>query len=433
MLLLILSAWLAQAAPAPPVEKPPELLLLSRWLRSVERHEPARADVEASVIAVWSRDDLKTTAATLQTLRDALVRAVEAGTPKDQQDIRVRGGYRLSPRQVQALLGLTDGEAEHGDVNRLVKRGAMLHADIAMLSQEGLVTAAEPSVPGAPSGRAPIRVSDGRVRGTDEADRHWTMARTLLDIVAPDPSRDQWVYQWYRAAAARMRRDSLLASAEPLLDRAGRLFPKDAAFPFYGGCLHETYASPAIQAVFASRAPSQGGRPAPWQPGPHWNEAAKLFASALALKPSWAEARLRLGRVLGLLGRHKEAATELRRALGQTDDLPLVYWGSLFLGAEEEALGHDAEARTAYERSRALRPGAQTPRLALSELARRAGDRATALGELRAVLTLPSNEVSRYDPLWDYHLARGSEADILFTELRRTWEKSGPQTGGAQR
>jgi tetratricopeptide (TPR) repeat protein len=142
---------------------------------------------------------------------------------------------------------------------------------------------------------------------------------------------------------------------------------------------------------------------------------------------------VRLGRVLGLLGRHNEAAATLRRALEQTDELPLVYWGSLFLGAEEEALGRDADARTAYERARTLRPGAQAPSLALSQLARRKGDRSQAIAEIRAVLTLPADAVSRHDLLWDYHSARTSEADILFADLRRQIGTSrAPETGAVR-
>ena len=319
--------------------------------------------------------------------------------------------------------------------NRLLRRGAMLHADIAMAAQEGLIRAAEPTVPGALPGRGPIQVFDGTARGPDEADRHWATARALLEGVAPEPARDEWVHQWYRAAAARMRRDSLLASSEPLLSRARQLFPKDAAFPFYGGCLHAAYASPAIQAVYAAAASSssQRNRVAVWQSGPHLSQAADRFREALALQPEWPEARVRLGRVLGLLGRHKEAAATLRRALDETDDLSLVYWGSVFLGTEEEALGRDADARTAYERARTLRPGAQAPSLALSQLARRTGDRSRAIAELRAVLTLPADAVSRYDLLWDYHGARASEVDILFAELRRQMEtRRAPDPGAAR-
>jgi tetratricopeptide (TPR) repeat protein len=432
MLLLILCAWLSQAASA--AQQSPELPLVSRWARSVDRHEPARADVEAATIAVWPRHDLRTTAETLRSLRDALQRAVRADDArKDRPDISAPGGRSSSVLQVQTLLGLTEDEAQRGDVNRLLKRGAMLHADIAMLTQEGLIRATEPAVPGTPPSRGPIQVSDGRAGGTDSADRHWEMARALLEIVAPEPARDEWVHRWYLAAAARMRRDRLLASSEPLLGRARQLFPKDAAFPFYGGCLHETEASPAIQVAYETTAPSQNGRTAPWLSGSHWNQAVRLFTEALALQPAWPEARLRLGRVLGLLGRHKEAAAALRRALDETDDPSLVYWGSLFLGTEEQSLGRDGEARASFERARALRPGAQAPRLALSQLARRAGDRSQALAELRAVLALPPDEVSRYDPLWDYHLSRGSEANVLFAELRRQLGPGGTPDPGVVR
>jgi tetratricopeptide (TPR) repeat protein len=311
----------------------------------------------------------------------------------------------------------------------------MLHADIAMAAQEGLIAATEPTVPGTQPGRGPIQVSDGKTRGPDEADRHWAAARALLEVVAPEPAGDEWVHDWYRAAAARMRRDSLLASSEPLLARARQLFPKDAVFPFYGGCLHETHASPAIQAVYASAASSssQRGRVAPWQSGPHLGQAAERFREALALRPAWPEARVRLGRVLGLLGRHEDSAAMLRRALDETDDLPLVYWGMLFLGAAEEALGRDADARAAYERARKLRPGAQAPSLSLSLMARRSGERSRAIAELRALLTLPPDAVSRYDLLWDYHSARASEADILFADLRRRLGTSRAPGAGAVR
>jgi hypothetical protein len=216
MLFVILCAWLSQEAPAAPPS--PELLLVSRWARSVDRHEPARADVEAATIAGWPRNDLRTTTEMLRRLRDELQRARSS-----------------SALQAQSLLGLTEDEAQRGDINRLLKRGAMLHADIAMLAQEGLVRVTEPAGPGTSPSRGPIQVSDGRAGGTDNAARHWEMARALLEIVAPEPALDEWVHRWYRAAAVRMRRDRLLASSEPLLERARQLFPKDAAFPFYGG------------------------------------------------------------------------------------------------------------------------------------------------------------------------------------------------------
>jgi tetratricopeptide (TPR) repeat protein len=91
--------------------------------------------------------------------------------------------------------------------------------------------------------------------------------------------------------------------------------------------------------------------------------AESYFRQALALKPEIGEAHLRLGRVLGQMGHHAEAADELRHALTELDDDQLRYYGALFPGAEEEALGRFDAAREAYQRAAAMYPGAQSPHL----------------------------------------------------------------------
>jgi hypothetical protein len=48
-------------------------------------------------------------------------------------------------------------------------------------------------------------------------------------------------------------------------------------------------------------------------------------------------------------------------------------------------LRHVDAAREAYTRAARLRPTAQTPRIALSELARRSGDREAAMREMQVV------------------------------------------------
>ena len=433
MLLVILCAWLSQAAPA--AQQSPELLLLSRWVRSVDRHEPARADVEAATIAVWSRNDLRTTIETLRSLRDALQRAARADDArKDRPDIRTRSGRRLSALQAQTLLGLTDDEAQRGDINRLLKRGAMLHADIAMLAQEGLIRATEPDGAGDAAQRAGLsrfptagQVAPTMPTGTgrwpapfSRSSRRSPPAMSGSTAgIGPRPRECVATACWRRRIRCSNGPDGCSRRTLPFRSTAGA-FTRLKRLPPSRRCTRR----PRRLSAAAT---------ASWLSGPHWSQAARLFTEALALQPAWPEARLRLGRVLGLLGRHNEAAAALRRALDETDDLPLVYWGSLFLGAEEQSLGRDAEARASFERARALRPGAQAPRLALSQLARRAGDRSQALAELRAVLTLPSDEVSRYDPLWDYYISRGSEANILFAELRRQLGTGGAPDAGVVR
>lgn len=432
MRFVILCLWLSQAAPA--IQPPREVTTLEQWARAVRQHQPGRPDAHAAAVAVWPRPDLQLVLATLQDLRDVLPRAFpKEGSSTSRKDIATRSGYRTSAFEVQGMLGLTDDEARRGDINRLVKRGALFHSDIAMLAQDGLLVATEPASPGANFLSRSTRVDDGRIQGPDPTDRHWAMARGLLDHVRPDPGADQWVHLWYRAAAARMRRDSLLGPAEPLLERGRQLFPEDPELLFAAGCLHEALASPTVQSVFTATAFPPGARTASFLPRPNWSQAARLFSGVLTVRPAWTEARLRLGRVLGLLGRHKDSAAELRRALEEASDPVLVYWASLFLGDEEQALGRDAEARSCYERALTCRPHAQAPHLALSQLARRQGDREEAVAEIRAVMALPPDEPARYDPLWDYFGSLSPAADALFQDLREQLAKGGAPGEGARR
>ncbi len=113
--------------------------------------------------------------------------------------------------------------------------------------------------------------------------------------------------------------------------------------------------------------------------------------------------------------RPRAARTHARASSADTKRLPLnyeerstakpdrrrLYLAELFLGREEEALGRRDEARRHYERAAELYPNAQSPRLALSRLARQTGDRASAQ---RALQTLASvSDVDRADPWWLFY------------------------------
>jgi tetratricopeptide (TPR) repeat protein len=225
------------------------------------------------------------------------------------------------------------------------------------------------------------------------------------------------VRQWYRATAAWMQH---AAEHETLhLDRGRDLFPSDADLAFLAACEHETFASPAIQIAMRTTTAPVGFSFAIGTDRTELKEAETLFRSALALRPEFPEARLRLGRVLGLLGRHEEAAKELAQAREAMDDALLQYFAALFLGAEDEALGRYDSAREAYERAAAIEPMAQSPWLALSQLARRRGDRASALRALQQMFDLPSTEPERDDPWWQYHVVQARDAADLLDAVRR--------------
>jgi len=110
--------------------------------------------------------------------------------------------------------------------------------------------------------------------------------------------------------------------------------------------------------------------------------------------------------VLGALGRHEQAADALRTAIKDGASGELLYLAELFLGSQEMALDHNTQARARFEHAASLYPRAQSPRLALSQLSRRAGDRAGAQRELRVIAALPSDERQREDPWWSYYDVR---------------------------
>ena len=104
-------------------------------------------------------------------------------------------------------------------------------------------------------------------------------------------------------------------------------------------------------------------------------EAERFFRRALSLNPGLTEARLRLGRVLLLRGRHKEAADELRQAIRRRTMICSAITVRSSLGLRKRRWGIMSALRMSYARAAELYPTAQSPHLALSALARRRGDR----------------------------------------------------------
>ena len=99
--------------------------------------------------------------------------------------------------------------------------------------------------------------------------------------------------------------------------------------------------------------------------------------------------------MLGRLGRHDEAASLLRDVTPRLTEPRLQYLAQLFLGTEEAATGHLARAREAFERAAVLFPTAQSPLVALADVAWRAGARAEALDALRRLEELPDDTEAR--------------------------------------
>jgi tetratricopeptide (TPR) repeat protein len=217
---------------------------------------------------------------------------------------------------------------------------------------------------------------------------------------------------WYLATAAWMQHSEHLNRVH--LDRAREIFPRDADILFLLGCLHETFADAQVQATMQSAVLPTGIVMDTEDERAELRQAEEALRRAVETRPDFPEAHLRLGRVLALRGRYAEGVAQLREALAPLSEAgndPLRYYGELFLGAAEELLSHFDEANAAYTRAAALFPKAQSPLLGLSELARRRGDRRTALAVMQQVFDLPREEQDRLDPWWTYHVYQARNAD----------------------
>jgi tetratricopeptide (TPR) repeat protein len=304
------------------------------------------------------------------------------------------------------------------NANFIVRRGALLHSDVVLF---GLAAPREMSLsPSQQSVR--MSISDGHQAGLMNSDLHWELARQLIDLVAapgtmkPAPGGDAMVRRWYVATSAWLQHDGHYDNTQVAHGR--EIFPDDPDLFMLSGALHESYASPAIQTAVRSAVLPTGIKLAVESERSEIRDAERFLRRATELKPDFAEAHIRLGHVLALMGRDAEAAEHLRTGLGGTDEKLLQYYGSLFLGAVEEKLGHDDPSKRAYERAAALYPSAQSPLLGLSEVARHQGHRDEALRHIETVYALETQ--GRDDePWWTYTYAQGRHADELLDEVQK--------------
>lgn len=405
----------------PVASKPPfDPEAVRKWIAAAAAHTPGQLDEVARAIAAWPVPQLT------ETVGDAVALA------KSIPALQAKGGsgqvkfgldYIYTVADLQRFFGLSPNGDGPQDASQVLQRGAMLHTDIAILSSAvslGQATAVE--------------ISDGQVIATASVSVHWDLARELLDGVTPTPARVELTRQWYYASSAFQASTAHWSDAMPHLDHALHVLPGDARLLFDSGVMREAFAAPTVQLVLQEEALKQaayvkafGGafllRPQPLiETAPiELRKADKLFHDAVAAEPGLAEARLHLGRVAGLLGRHDEAARELTTAMAAITDRTLLYYASLFLGLEHQRLGKTDEARRDLERAAAIYPTAQAPLLALSQLARQAGDAPRARQAFDWLAGLPADSDERDDPWWTYDRAHARDADRQLAAARQAF------------
>ncbi|MGE0815671.1 MAG: hypothetical protein AB7O28_10755 [Vicinamibacterales bacterium] len=404
------------AAAAQPEREP---RLTEQWLDAVERHVPGTVDPALLGAAGWSSENLRGLTVGIQIV-------LQLASHPERSRIRVRpldftGRASGAPSFVVTLRGANQEEMR-GLAERVrrrgrddtLKRAVLLHTDLVTLATDIVSATAGPA-----SMTAPVRVNvgDGTSAGAENMSLHWELARTLLTLVEPAPSADPFVRDWYRATLALGQSTEFFDSLH--LRWALEVLPEDPVILMLAGCEHEAFASPFFQALARAvrRAPARlliGSSKAELE------RAERYFREALARDASLAEARIRLGHVLGGLGRHADSLRELSQALGPALEPALEYYAMLFMGTAQEAQGDAAAATAAFTRAAALAAGARAPRLALARLAREAGDRDESTRQLARALAAP-NEADGIDPWWRYRGIRGQGSASWLDTLRRAW------------
>jgi hypothetical protein len=325
---------------------------------------------------------------------------------------------RLRPAALLPLYDAATAVHDSGDVNFLVHRGAMLHADVAMGDPPPLAPSTKRGLP-APQ-QLHMQLFDGRETDRGEVAIHWVLGRLLLDAVTladekkPAPGRDPIVRDWYRATVAWMHQQANFDTVH--VQHAADLFSDDADILFLAGCMHETLASPGIASAAAVAVAPAGFTFDIERPRAELERAENDLRRALHARPAMTEARLHLGQVLVALRRFDDAAQQLR-AVAPDDEL-LQYYHALFLGSAEEGVGRYEAAFDAYSRAGALQPDAQAPPLALIQLEWRRGDRAAIARALQRIAELPQDTSTERDPWWTYYTSPARDADQLLGALR---------------
>ena len=409
---------------------------LEAWIAAVERHEPGELDGSTRLVNEWGAGELRflwydvTSLVSLVREPDVLIfvaplerpgggrppNVVQQSSPTTRRSLQLT--YTVNELRRLRAAAAKLGDRASGLENALLRRGAVLHADIAMLAP----ASSSRSRSGSGLDRYIVRMDDGRQVGFDTGTSHWEMGRRLLDRIAMrsdttnrvlGPEADAVVRAWYVAAEAYMQS---IGELDPRnCERAIELFPKDAEMLFFCGALHEVLAGPRRQAALRTADIPRGVAMMVGSRGEELSAAERLYRRALDAKADFDEARIRYARVLGRRGRHAEAVTELQKVTSA--DQLLEYYAALFLAGELEAVANEDGARQAYRRAIKLFPLAQSPRLGLSRLGGVPAEQQAARSAALALTSDPNVGLDRADPWWTYEYEQGRHRDALLLRL----------------
>jgi len=331
--------------------------------------------------------------------------------------------------------GLKSYFGQKGASNHVIDQAAIFHMDAAMFGPPAPATRLGSAWTG---GLTPAlyRTQDGELEGREDANWNWILARKILDQLQPAPRSDPFAAFWYHASAAYLFWRGYYGELNTHLEHAGLLFPTDPRIAFDRGCLAEALGMPrsqfAIDSLLARRpanrgsalfVPGMGSNPNPraeFQTARASNdEAEKRFRQTLQIDPTFAEARVRLARLLELKGKPDDARKELETALrAPMPDSVVVYYAHLFAARADLALKHPDSASAHIRDALALFPDAQTALIVESQLALMKSDADGALAPVRHLAGLVGDPNHLEDPWWVYDTGAGRLVDFMLAEMK---------------
>jgi tetratricopeptide (TPR) repeat protein len=410
---LIVSLGLAAAA-----DNPQAMRWLHEWVMAVDAHVAGERDDPLATVAAWTINDVELMRPYLEAF---------AGVPVNTSPRTLRR-QMISGNDFAAIKRLAGGRQARSSFDEFRRRAAIYHTDIALLhSMPVIVKAPVPRQQqpawrrGEPQPAIDVKTADARLEHFEVANPHWTVARAMLETLPVKPQRDPMVAQWYRAIGAHFARQHNAADALRHFERAREFVADDPGVQFGEACLQETLGSPSVQ-NFARTTMLPNGLVllGVSTPSTHFRRAESLLKRAIATRPDFVDAQLRLGRVLIELRQHDMALQQLAKVIAGTRDPVLTYYAHLFSGDAAMALSRPSEARASYERALASHPAAQAARIGLAAALRASGDRSAAVSAVMITLSTPleSRDVSD-DPWWQYYEGDAANVERLLTELRR--------------
>jgi tetratricopeptide (TPR) repeat protein len=383
---------------------------LRRWVAAVRTHEPGKADSAAQVVAGLMYSDRLT----LYPAMSMFLAAVggESIAAKSAEQRQILDLYRSLRRDLGP--------------GAFLERAAVLHADAAIFRDKDpdFVDDAPPSPRGHRSPELPLLENefamlhtDGRVVGQASLKWNWTFARSLLDLLK-QPADLAFMAEWYHATAAYMLGAGHHADLKRHLIHAAAVLPDDPHILFDRGCYAETLGLPLYQVLSGDAgywsAASRVRIDVPAEDKTD-NEAEKLFRHAIDVDATYAEARVRLARLLERRGVHDEAAAQIDQAIASGPVKTVAYFAHLVAGRIELARGRPHESFGHYRAALAMFPDAQSALVGASQAAVMATDVPAAMTLVQKL----GESTARFDadPWWNYHLGAGRDVDDLMVAL----------------